>query len=166
MFPSEFVRCFVPNQNKGLLFKLVIHWEVTPWDEESKECAAEADPWRGIYCCPCQFTDLNSSCPLLLLEQSTVRNFEAASKNLPLEEPDMNLGYPYMPICAWIFKWWLCGFSPTARLYKAPAIKISLLRTVSVTLLQRNPLSWKAFSPMREEGRCCGNCTARSVWLN
>lgn len=137
----------------------------TLWWGKQRACSWSR-PWRQICRCLSWFTALNGSHLLLLLEQSTVRNFETASKSLLLAESSMSLGHPYMPMCAWIFKWWLCEFSPTAMLYKAPTIKISLLRTISVTLLWRNPLSWKAFSPMHEEGRCCRNYTARSVWLN
>lgn len=124
-----------------------MHWKVTPCYFGEKQRACRWDrAWRQIYHCPSQLTALDNSCPLLLLEQSTVRNFEAASKKLLLAESDMSLGYPYMPICAWIFKWWLCGFSPTAMLYKASTIKISLLCTVSVTPLWKKSPFLGSFS--------------------
>lgn len=41
---------------------------------------------------------------ITITETKHSQEFESASKNLLLAESDMSLGYPYMPICAWIFK--------------------------------------------------------------
>lgn len=65
--------------------------------------AAEADLGGGSIIAQAGYSS-EQFLSLLLLEQSTVRNFETASKNILLAESDMSLGYPSMPICAWIFK--------------------------------------------------------------
>lgn len=152
------------NQNKSLLFKLVIHSGVAPCDGKAKSLQLRQTlevylslP-RSVY----SFEQLLS---ITITGTKHSKEFWNCIQKSPARRAWYESGL-YMPICAWIFRWWLCGFSPTAMLYKASIIKISLLLTVSVTLLWKNPLSWKAFSSMHEEGRCCGNCTARSVWLN
>lgn len=113
--------------------------------------AAEADLGGGSIIAQAGYSS-EQFLSLLLLEQSTVRNFETASKNILLAESDMSLGYPSMPICAWIFKWWLCGFSPKAMLYKAPTIKIFVVYSFCDTAMKKS-IFLESFFPYEESMR-------------